>query len=108
MARGRAINNAWQILVELTASLKKEEAPELSARLGGLYVYMQGQLLQANLKQQDAPLAEVLSLLTTLSEAWDGVSDSAAKPQASTPAPSNRNRWSQGVGEEPVRIALSA
>src|SRR5206468_2046051 len=43
-----------------------------------LYDYMQRRLLEANMKQADAPLSEVLGLLSTLSEAWIEVSGRVA------------------------------
>jgi flagellar protein FliS len=68
--RCSAINNAYLVLGELTRSLREDAAPELAKRLGTLYTYMQGRLIEANLKQQDEPLAEVLGLLITLAEPW--------------------------------------
>ena len=57
---------------------------------------------------QDAPLAEVLSLLSTLEEAWKAVPDSVAD-KATVAA---RNPWAGAsanlVDDEPVRLALSA
>lgn len=69
-ARSAAISQAVGILTELAHSLDHEGAPEVSARLAGLYDYMQRCLLRANFEQADAPLAEVLRLLETLAEAW--------------------------------------
>ena len=108
MERGKSINNAYLVLMELSQSLNAEEAPDLARRLSGLYAYMQKKLLDANLKQQDAPLAEVLSLLTTLDEGWRAVPDSveAAAPVAP------KNPWANAaadlVDDEPMRLALSA
>ncbi len=68
--RCSAINNAYMVLGELTRSLDGEAAPELAKRLGTLYAYMQGRLIEANLQQRDEPLAEVLGLLITLAEPW--------------------------------------
>ena len=39
------------------------------------YDYMQTRLIEANCRQEDAPLAEVLGLLATLGEAWEGVEE---------------------------------
>lgn len=108
MERGRSINNAYLVLSELSQSLNLEEAPELSNRLSGLYAYMQKRLLDANLRQQDAPLGEVLSLLSTLDEGWRALPDSVEAP-----APvAQRNPWANAsanlVDDEPVRLALSA
>jgi flagellar protein FliS len=71
--RSREINKAYQILAELTLSLDHERGGEISQRLALLYDYMQRRLLDANMQQAEAPLAEVLGLLSTLSEAWAGV-----------------------------------
>ncbi|HKD09639.1 MAG TPA: flagellar export chaperone FliS [Bryobacteraceae bacterium] len=73
--RSQAINNAYLVVTELTASLRPDSAPELSERLAALYAYMQTRLLSANLLQEDAPLAEVQGLLVTLSESWDSIPD---------------------------------
>ena len=81
--RSLSINNAYLILAELTVSLRLDAAPELTARLAALYGYIQSRLLSANLLQEDAPLAEVLSLLTTLSESWGAVPDPAGFPPES-------------------------
>jgi flagellar protein FliS len=68
--RAKAINTAWGVLAELTNSLRPEAAPEMAGRLRDLYCYMQRRLIAANFEQKDEPLAEVLALMTTLSEAW--------------------------------------
>jgi flagellar protein FliS len=103
--RTGAINKAYLVLVELSVSLNAEEAPELSARLAALYAYMQKRLLDANLKQQDQPLAEVLGLLMTLSQAWNAIPDPAAQDEA---GPATNNLWSSGMADESARIAVSA
>src|ERR1700756_4539286 len=72
-ARSRAVSKAYEILVELADSLDHQRAPEISGRLAALYDYMERKLIAANFEQKDAPLAEVLRLLTTLAEAWEGV-----------------------------------
>lgn len=71
--RSRAISKAWEILAELSGSLDRQRGGELAGSLAELYDYMQRRLLEANAQQSDAPLAEVLGLLTTLGEAWEGV-----------------------------------
>src|SRR5262245_24077323 len=73
MARSRSISRASAILAELATSLDHARGGEVSARLAQLYDYIQTRLLDANLHQAEGPLAEVLGLLTTLSEAWAAV-----------------------------------
>ena len=76
--RSSAISKAVEILMELNASLDPARAPEMCGRLAGLYDYMERRLLDANFRQSDAPLAEVLGLLGTLAEAWKTVSGRGA------------------------------
>ena len=93
--RSRHISNAHEILTELVTSLNREAGGEIAERLALLYDYMQRQLLEANCRQVDEPLAEVLALLATLGEAWSGVQEQAR------PAPVAANPWGQGPIAEP-------
>ena len=70
-ARSRAISKACEIIIELNAALDHSRGGGISSRLAALYQYMLNRLLDGNLQQADAPLAEVLGLLTTLAEAWE-------------------------------------
>jgi flagellar protein FliS len=102
--RSRAISNAYDILAELVGSLDRERGGEIAVRLAHLYDYLQRRLLDANFQQADAPLAEVLSLLATLAEAWDGAQAQTAPP--AVPA----NPWGGGIpvsDSEPVAHAWS-
>lgn len=95
-SRCRCISKAHQILVELTSSLDHESGGDLSRRLTELYDYMQRKVLEANIQQNDAPLAEVLGLLSTLAEAWDGIREPRqAAAQAESP-------WSPVPPSEPA------
>jgi flagellar protein FliS len=103
--RGKSINQAYLILLELSGSLRTEEAPQLATRLKGLYTYIQARLLEANMQQTDAPLAEALALLTTLAEGWSSVPDVAETPRVL------HNPWANAantIDDEPARLALSA
>jgi flagellar protein FliS len=61
-------------------SLDADKAPDLARNLRQLYCYMQQRLIEANLKQKDAPLEETGRLLSTLADAWQQV------PQPRDPA----------------------
>ena len=102
--RSAAINKAYAVLLTLTESLRPEDAPEIAARLGALYDYMQRQLIEANFKSADAPLAEVLSLLSTLAEAWNALPES--RPESAPP----KSPWQTGSTEtrEHQSVAVSA
>ena len=82
MARSRAITKASQALLELTRSLDFSRGGEIAKRLAQIYAYMLRRLTEANFRQVDPPLAEVLALLATLSEAWEaiGTAPTAAQP----------------------------
>ena len=101
-ARSRSISRAYEVLVELTSALDRERGGEISQRLAQLYDYMQRRLTEANLQQSDAPLAEVLGLLSTLAEAWEGIQQSA-KPAAPAESP-----WAQPLSPEPAGACASA
>ncbi len=80
--RARAVSKAVKILSALAWSLDHRPAPELSGKLAALYDYMQRRLLEANFRQVDEPLAEVLGLLGTLAEAWKQASATLAHAAA--------------------------
>ena len=76
--RAQAVSKAVGILSELSLALNPEGEPTLARDLLELYDYMQRRLLAANLDQSDLALEEVARLLTTMSEAWEGISPQTA------------------------------
>ena len=82
--RAQAINQSSEVLLELMKSLDFDRGGELAGRLAQLYDYMLRRLTEANFKQADAPLAEVLDLLTTLAEGWAAVQPATVEPQPQT------------------------
>ena len=98
--RSRSINKACGILAELIGSLDRERGGAIAERLGQLYDYMYARLIEANRRQADAPLAEVLGLLTTLTEAWEAVGSTGGRgPAPRYPRPRIRLR---GITEQRV------
>jgi len=71
--RSKSISRATGILVKLLTTLDRQQGGEIALNLARLYDYMLRRLNEANLRQADEPLSEVLNLLATLTEAWDGV-----------------------------------
>ena len=96
--RSRSITKASGVFIELAGCLDYEKGGDLSPRLAQLYDYMQCKLTEAHFQQADAPLAEVLGLLTTLSEAWEGIGEPQPKR---APAPP-RDEWATPSYQEPV------
>jgi flagellar protein FliS len=70
VGRSKEISKAQAILAELSAAIDPSHSPEFSERLLALYDYMQKQLTCGHVRQEDAPLAEVSNLLSTLLEGW--------------------------------------
>ncbi len=100
--RSRAVSRAYEILTELLTSLDRQRGGEVAQRLALLYDYMQRRLIEANCRQEDAPLAEVLGLVATLGEAWEGVQEQ------SRPAPAAANPWGQPPVVEPEPASAHA
>jgi flagellar protein FliS len=69
--RSKAITKAQLIVLELAHSLDLEKGGNLATELARLYQYIGQRLVDANIHQQDAPLAEAGELLSTLLEAWE-------------------------------------
>ena len=83
--RSQAISKAVSIIHELALSLNPEVEPSLASTLAELYDYMQRRLLEANFAQSDAPLAEVMGLLETMTDAWYQANPEAAEVAANEP-----------------------
>ena len=69
--RGQAISKAISIIEQgLRGSLDTARGGEIGSRLDGLYEYICGRLLVANLRGESKPLDEAVALLTQLQAAW--------------------------------------
>jgi flagellar secretion chaperone FliS len=106
--RSTSIMGAYAALAELLSALRPEMAPELAERLQSLYFYMQGRLLDANSRQIDQPLAEVLNLLNTLAEAWSGVAAELSPNREPSDREYAAQEYAQQEPEDAARLAISA
>ena len=68
--KGEAVSHALAIVNELRRALDHRAAPELTARLEGLYGFMVGRLTRANVGWDPKALAEVSPLVVTLRDAF--------------------------------------
>ncbi len=84
--RTRAINRTLAIVSELQATLNFEEGGQVARSLESLYAYMKGRLIAANLGQDDKPLSEVMSLLSTLRSAWQELASLGLRQQPAVSA----------------------
>ena len=80
--KGQLINKAIEIIGGLRSFLDFEQGGDLAARLEALYDYMERTLLQASAKNDLAKLDEVLTLLRSVKEGWDGIREEAIGQQA--------------------------
>lgn len=72
--KGAAINKASAIILDgLRAALDTKQGGELAMQLDALYDYMAKRLMLGHLKNETAPLEEVLGLLHELGEAWQQI-----------------------------------
>lgn len=71
VAKGMAIGKSIRIMEEgLKAGLNLKEGGELAANLKSLYDYSIQRLTLANLRNDAAPVREVLSLIEPLADSW--------------------------------------
>jgi flagellar protein FliS len=72
--KGELIGKAMGIIGGLRAGLDQQQGGELAANLDSLYEYMVSRLLEANVKNETAPLDEVAGLLRNVKSGWDAIS----------------------------------
>jgi len=79
-------SQASALIGELLSALDLAAGGEIAVRLKALYEYMLSRLLEANLKNLDEPVAQVISLLSTLDEGWKELANprAAAESESST------------------------
>lgn len=83
--KGVALSKAISIIESgLRLSLDKKSGGAIAQSLDALYEYMVKRLTQAHLKNEDAPIKEVIKLLTDIKTAWDAIAnlDEAKKPHS--------------------------
>ncbi|MEP3562696.1 MAG: flagellar export chaperone FliS [Marinobacter sp.] len=80
--KGKLIGKAIEIIGGLKSFLDFEKGGELATRLEALYDYMGRTLLEASAKNDMAKLDEVISLLRSIKEGWDGIREEAVSQTA--------------------------
>jgi len=71
--KGELIGKAIGIISGLREGLDLQQGGELAANLDSLYQYMVSRLLEANVKNDAAPLDEVAGLLRNVKTGWDAI-----------------------------------
>jgi flagellar protein FliS len=82
LLRGNSVSKAVEILSELRVSLRREVNPEYCDTLGGLYSYLQRQLIRAHAEKSEDLFQEVARLLRTLLDGWTGAMENLKTVQA--------------------------
>jgi len=79
--KGRAIGHAVRIVEEgLVAPLDLAAGGALAANLRDLYDYIVRRLTIANLKSDDAALADCATLVQTMRDSWDAIASQVEMP----------------------------
>jgi flagellar secretion chaperone FliS len=73
--KGELIGKAIGIVGGLREGLNLELGGEVAANLDGLYEYMTSRLLEANVRNDVAPLDEVAGLLRNVKAGWDAIAE---------------------------------
>lgn len=71
--KNKMLNKVIGLIGELQNSLDMDKGGEISTNLYALYDYMVRQVTQANIKNDIAPLTEVISLISEIKSGWDGI-----------------------------------
>ena len=79
--KAQLLNKAIEIIGGLRSFLDFEKGGDLAARLEGLYDYMERALLEGSAKNDVAKLDEVLELLRSVKEGWDGIREEVVSQQ---------------------------
>jgi flagellar protein FliS len=80
-AANSAIIRAQDIVSELMASLDMERGGEIARNLFSLYVFVNRQLMEANLRKERQSLEAARKLMAELREAWNAIADTKTPVQ---------------------------
>lgn len=75
-AKCQHLSKAFNILDGLRLALDNEKGGEIANNLDQLYEYMQNQIIEANLRNQQEQIDEVMNLLKTIQSGWQGIGTS--------------------------------
>ncbi len=96
-AKASHITSAHAVIEGLQVSLDKEKGQDIANNLDGLYEYMALRLVEANLKDDDLILDEVLELLSNIKSAWDAIGQPSSGSLQEDQTPTQSGGISVGV-----------
>ena len=71
-AKGLYISKAHAVIAELSSTLDLDVGGDLPRSLRALYEFMMDQLMESHLGNKAQPIDEVIKLLSTLKQGWEG------------------------------------
>ena len=80
--KSQLINKAIEIIGGLRSFLDFEKGGDLAPRLEALYDYMERTLLEGSARNDMAKLDEVIELLRSIKEGWDGIREEVVTQQS--------------------------
>jgi flagellar protein FliS len=89
VAKANLIEKTVKILEYLQSCLDGDKGGEIAVNLSKLYDYMSIRLTEANLKNDTAKMEEVLNLLKTIREGWNGICDTKGANTQTAPYKAN-------------------
>jgi flagellar protein FliS len=97
-------SRASALIGELLCALDLDAGGEIAIRLKALYEYMLARLLEANMKNLDEPVAQVISLLSTLDEGWKELANQRTPAEPATSAPQMAAQFGGSDVDVPAQV----
>jgi flagellar secretion chaperone FliS len=97
-------SRACSLIGELYSALDLDAGGEIAVNLKALYEYMLAQLLQANIRNLDEPVAQVLALLSTLDEGWKELANQRTSSESELSATNAATRQGGRETEAPLQV----
>lgn len=73
VSKANLLGRVWDILSTLQGSLDTKQGGEVAENLEKMYDYMSQRLLDASAENNPEMIDEVIKLMVTLKEGWDGI-----------------------------------
>jgi len=94
--KGAMLSKAIMIIESgLRLSLDRKAGGEIAESLDALYAYMSSRLAAANVRNEPAPVQEVIKLLLDLKGAWEAIDNNKATAQVLNQAKSAQQGYTQ-------------
>jgi flagellar protein FliS len=103
---GGRISKAMAIISELSNTLDYEIGGEIAENLASLYLYMNRELLQANVEDDLSRLEMVKDMLIGLRETWLQAIDKVRAESAAAEAVPAKKSEAASVGYKPLTVSL--